>query len=349
MDQAPAPPEDGERWVIEVDGKATPTATEAELKKRRGKRPKKPHACGCARHRGQAKRACRGKKKRRQPGDKRKNGRSITLVVMYTLKQGDDGRRHGPVNQRVWGSYAPRKVMLAWAREQATRRGFPPETEKRVHLVVDGELCLYDGLSTLFPQATFALDIRHVEERLWKVGRTLYGPDPARVDPWVEDQRELLYTGRAPELVTELKALKLTLSARAKRDADKRDALRDLIGYLEKRLSMMTYKDLIDEDMVIASGMVEGAARYVVGERLDCRGMRWIPERAEVLLHLRCIELNGDWERFFAWSYQRWRDQMRTGQRVLIRTDQAEALPTAVSIKATGRQELEPSQHAIAA
>lgn len=349
MDQAPAPPEDGEILVIEVDGKATPTATEAELRKRRGKRPKKPHACGCARHRGQAKRACRGKKKRRQPGDKRKNGRSITLVVMYTLKQGDDGRLHGPVNKRVWGSYAPRKVMLAWAREQATRRGFPPETEKRVHIVVDGELCLYDGLSTLFPQATFALDIRHVEERLWKVGRTLYGPDPARVDPWVEDQRELLYTGRAPELVTELKALKLTLSARAKRDADKRDALRDLIGYLEKRLSMMTYKDLIDEDMVIASGIVEGAARYVVGERLDCSGMRWIPERAEVLLRLRCIELNGDWERFFAWSYQRWRDQMQTGQRVLIRTDQAEALPTAVSIKATDRQDLEPSQRAIAA
>lgn len=349
MDQAPAPPEDGEILVIEVDGKATPTATEAELKKRRGKRPKKPHACGCARHRGQAKRACRGKKKRRQPGDKRKNGRSITLVVMYTLKQGDDGRLHGPVNKRVWGSYAPRKVMLAWAREQATRRGFPPATEKRIHLVVDGELCLYDGLSMLFPQATFALDIRHVEERLWKVGRVLYGPDAVRVESWVEDQRERLYTGRAPELVSGLKALKLTLSARAKRDADKRNALSDLIGYLDKRLSMMAYKDLLDEDMVIASGIVEGAARYVVGERLDCSGMRWIPERAEVVLHLRCIELNGEWERFFAWSYQRWLDQMRTGQRVLIRTDQADALPTAAPIKAADRQELEPSQHAIAA
>ena len=349
MEHLGAPQGDGDVLVIEVDGKATPTATEAELKKRRGKRPKTSPACGCARHRGQAKRACRGKKKRRKPGDKSKNGRSITLVVMYTLKQGDDGRLHGPLNKRVWGSYAPRKVMLAWAREQATRRGFPPETEKRVHIVVDGEVCLYDGLSTFFPQATFALDIRHVEERLWKVGRTLYGPDAARVDSWVEDQRERLYTGRAPELVTGLKALKLTLSARAKRDAAKRDALSELIGYLDKRLSMMTYKALIEEDMVIASGIVEGAARYVVGERLDCSGMRWIPERAEVLLHLRCIELNGDWERFFAWSYHRWLEQMRTGQRVLIRTDQADALPTVASIKATDCQELEPSQPAVAA
>ncbi len=349
MEQAQAPTDDGDILVIEVDGKATPTATEEELKKRRGKRHKKPHACGCARHRGQAKRACRGKKKRRKPGDKSKNGRSITLVVMYTLKRGDDGRLHGPIHKRVWGSYAPRKVMLAWARRQATQRGFPPGTDKRIHIVVDGETCLYDGLSTLFPQATFALDIRHVEERLWKVGRALHGPDPHAVDHWVEEQRELLYTGRAAQLVTGLKTFKLTFSARAKRDAAKREALSDLIGYLEKRLSMMAYKDLIEDDMVIASGIVEGAARYVVGERLDCSGMRWIPERAEALLHLRCIELNGDWERFFAWGYQRWLDQMRAGQRVVIRTDQADALPTAESIEITDTKAHQEARPPIAA
>jgi len=349
MEQAQAPTDDGEILIIEVDGKATPTATEDELQKRRGNRHPKPHACGCARHRGQAKRACRGKKKRRKPGDKSKNGRSITLVVMYTLKRGDDGRLHGPINKQVWGSYAPRKGMLAWARRQATKRDFPPGTTKRIHIVVDGETCLYDGLAVLFPQATFALDIRHVEERLWKVGRVLHGPDPNAVAHWVEDQRELLYTGRAAQLVTGLKTFKLTLSARAKRDAAKRETLSDLIGYLHKRLSMMAYKDLLETDLVIASGIVEGAARYVVGERLDCSGMRWIPERAEALLHLRCIELNGDWERFFAWGYQRWLDQMRAGQRVMIRTDQADALPTAESMEATDTQAHQDASPPIAA
>jgi hypothetical protein len=349
MEQAPAPPDDGEILVIEVDGKATPTATEAELKKRRGKRPKKPPACGCARHRGQAKRACRGQKTRRQAGDKRKNGRSITLVVMYTLSRGDDGRLHGPINKQVWGSYAPRKVMLAWARSQATKRGFPPGTDQRIHIVVDGETCLYAGLSGLFPHATFALDIRHVEERLWQVGRPLHGAAPDAVTHWVEAQRELLYTGRAAQLVSGLKTLKLTLSARAKRDAAKREALSDLIGYLQKRLSMMAYKDLLEDDLVIASGIVEGAARYVVGQRLDGSGMRWIPERAEALLHLRCIELNGDWERFFACGYHRCRELMRAGQRVVIGTDQAEALPTAKSIEATDTQAHQQVKPSIAA
>ena len=187
------------------------------------------------------------------------------------------------------------------------------------------------------------MDIRHLEERLWKVGRVLHGPSPDAVAHWVEDQRELLYSGRAAQLVTGLKALKLTLSARAKRDAAKREALRELIGYLEKRLSMMAYQALIEADLVIASGIVEGAARDVVGERLDGSGMRWIPERAEALLHLRCIELNGEWERFFTWSSQRWMERMRTGHRVVLRTNQADALPAEAAMEETETQS--PQQH----
>ncbi len=326
MEQVEAPQDDGEILVIEVDGKATPTATDEELKKRRGKRTKKKSCC--QRHRGKKKRKARGKKKRRKKGDKSKNGRSVTLVVMYTLKIGKDDKLHGPVNKIVWGSYAQRKVMLAWAREQATKRGFPPDTDKRVHIVIDGEKCLYDGLSLLFPSATFALDIRHLEEKIWKVGRFFHKEGSKELEEWVEEKVEMLYSGRASELVVELKKLKISLSARAKRDKKKRKAVSDLIQYMEPRLNMMDYKNLIEEDQVIASGIVEGAARYVVGERMDCSGMRWIPERAEALLRLRCIELNGDWNNFFGWAYENWIEKMRQGEKVIVRKEKADDLPT---------------------
>jgi hypothetical protein len=129
MEQVQARPGDGEVLVIEVDGKATPTAKEDELKKRRGTRNKEKSCC--QRHRNRDKRLSGCKRKRRKKGDKSKNGRSITLVVMYTLKRGEDGRLHGPINKIVWGSYAPRQVMLEWARRQATLRGFPPDTDKK--------------------------------------------------------------------------------------------------------------------------------------------------------------------------------------------------------------------------
>jgi hypothetical protein len=57
MKQLKAPPKDGDVLLIEMDGKCPPTATAAELAKRRGKRrPKHEKACpcGCQRHRGKA-------------------------------------------------------------------------------------------------------------------------------------------------------------------------------------------------------------------------------------------------------------------------------------------------------
>ena len=347
IEQVDAPEGDGEILVIEVDGKATPTAREEELEKRRGKR-KKETSC-CQRHRGKIKRGKRSKKKRRKKGDKSKNGRSITLVVMYTLKKGDDGKLHGPLNKKVWGSYAPRKVMLNWARGQATKRGFPPDTNKRVHIVVDGEKCLYEGLSELFPHASFALDIRHLEEKIWKVGRLFHAEGSEELAQWVEAKVELLYTGRASDLVEELKKLKKTLSSRAKRDKSKREGLDKLIDYMEPRLSMMKYRKLIEEDLVIASGIVEGAARYVVGERMDCSGMRWIPERAEALLRLRCIELNGDWDSFFEWGYESWMEKMRQGEKVIVRKEQPDELPDIRSVNTSSAANNEEEKHADAA
>jgi len=78
MKQLQAPRADGDVLVIEMDGKCPPTATAAELAKRRGKRrPKHERAClcGCQRHRGQAQRQARGSKKRRKRGTKARMAR----------------------------------------------------------------------------------------------------------------------------------------------------------------------------------------------------------------------------------------------------------------------------------
>ena len=319
METTPPPTGDGEILLIECDGKATPTATKKELEKRRGKR-KEQTSC-CQRHRSKAKRQL-SKRKRRKRGDKSKNGKSTTLVVMYTLKKDKYGKLHGPINKKVWASYAPRKVTFAWIRRQATRRGFPVDTKKKIHIVVDGEKCLRQRLSELFPQASFALDIRHVEEKLWELAH-LYCPQGGQeLENWIDDKKDYLYSGNIVKLILLFKHFRQRLSRRAKRDYIKHEALSSLIKYLGPRISMMEYKHLIEQDLPIASGIVEGAARYVIGERFDCSGMRWIPERAEALLHLRCIELNGDWEHFFSWSYKQSVDKLLLGEKVMIRTNE---------------------------
>ncbi len=261
MEIAVAPEGDGVVLIIEVDGKATPTATEEELEKRRKKRGKNKKGC-CQRHRGKEKR--KGKwRKRRKKGDKSKNGRSITIVVMYTLKRGADGLLHGPINKIVWASYAPRQIILQWARRQATKRGFPPGTGKRIHIAIDGETCLEKGLSELFPEATSALDIIHVEEKLWKIGRAYYGEGSDKTEEWVEVMKTQLYGGRVKVLLSQLREMLKLLSWRAERDKSWRVILYAVINYQGLRVHMMNYRQYLEEDQPISSGIVEGAARYL--------------------------------------------------------------------------------------
>ena len=49
--------------------------------------------------------------------------------------------------------------------------------------------------------------------------------------------------------------------------------------------------------------------------------MRWTQGKAEPLLQLRCIELNGDWDSFFIWARQGYHEQLRQRQPIKILTD----------------------------
>src|SRR5690606_11979392 len=64
---------------------------------------------------------------------------------------------------------------------------------------------------------------------------------------------------------------------------------------LHQQAARMRYKKLRSEDLPIASGVIEGTVRNLVGVRLDGPGMRWGRDRAEAILHLRCVLLNGQW------------------------------------------------------
>ncbi len=315
--------------VVEIDGKATPTATEEELKKRRGRRSKKTESCGCRRHRGKACRKRRGKKKRKKKGDKTKNGRSITIVAVYTLKRGEDGLLHGPENKRVWASYAPRKVMLDWAKAEVERRGFDADSED-IHVLCDGEVALNQGLEERFPNASMALDIRHVEEKIWSIGRLYYKEGSDQLKDWVEKQRKELYEGNTALLLKRLGKLLKEVPAKGPGTKAKRTKIAAVMTYIQKRTQWMDYGELRKKDLVIATGVIEGAARYVIGERMDCSGMRWIDERAEMLLRLRCIEINGEWDRFFTWTHTQIKQiQIENSIAYRLRSKQPPPLPQA--------------------
>jgi hypothetical protein len=218
---------------------------------------------------------------------------------------------------------------MNWARDHATRRGFPPQTDKTVQIVIDGERCLEQQLRRLFPGAILTLDIRHAQEKLWEVGRLFHQEGSPELASWVVGLEQLLYRGHVQTLLRRLDEELNRVSRRGPGTKQKREKLKDVLTYLRARVKLMDYGRWRAADLVIASGVVEGAARYVVGERLDNSGMRWVEERAEAVLLLRCIEVNGDWEDFVKWSQAQRSQELGRGEVVQIRSKNPIQLPVA--------------------
>ena len=237
FETAPPPQDDGDVLIIMIDSKAVPTATAEELEKRRGKRKKRPTA-GSARHRGRHKRKRRGRKPRRKKGDKCKNGKVATLLVMYTLKR--QGKYLlGPINRRVYASFAAKKQAFAVARREAAKRGFEPESGKVVQLVTDGDEDLARYGAEFLPQAMHTLDIMHVIERLWTAGQCLFKEGSDELNAWVEQQKDKLYAGRIAVLLRTLRRRANQIPTTGPGTKGKRTRLAEVISYIDKRVSMM--------------------------------------------------------------------------------------------------------------
>lgn len=325
FESAPAPEDDGQVLVIQIDSKGAPTATEQELERRRGERrkpgPQSP------RHRGRKLRARYGSKPRRKKGDKSKNARMATLVVMYTLTRVG---RHllGPVNRWVYASFAPKRHAFAIARREADKRGFGPRSGRFIQIVTDGDNDLARYVPEFFPNALHTIDVMHVVEKLYEVAGAIHREGSEELHAWASKQKERLYAGRIEDILAELRQALESRPKTGPGNKGRRERLTEVIRYLDKRKHQMNYDELADKDLELGSGAVEGAVKYVIGYRFDHGGMRWIRERAEALLQLRCIELNGDWDGFIQRAHDRVRQQgLEQGRRMRILQAEPGELP----------------------
>ena len=307
FESAPTPPDDGDVLVISIDSKGVPTATDAELALRRGPRREKVQAPS-QRHRGRSLRQERGPKPRRKKGDKSKNAKMATLVLMYTLRR-DGPLLLGPLNRRVYASFAHKEHAFEIARREAERRGFGVKSGRTVQLVTDGENCWTSLAKKHLPHAMHTLDVVHVLEKLWSAGETIFAEGTPACARWVSRQRKRLYAGRIHLVLRELRARLDATPKTGPGNKGKRTRLELVLNYLTKRTDQMRYDEWVAQDLEVASGPVEGAIKYLIARRFDQGGMRWTQQRAEALLQLRCIEANGHWDLFTRFVGERERDQ----------------------------------------
>lgn len=326
FEQKPAPEGDGDVLVIQFDAKGAPMAGEDELARRRGPHPRAEKAPS-PRHRGRAHRRRHPKRPRRKMGDVSKNARMANMVVMYTLRRKGD-LMLGPINRVLYASFAPKENAFHVARREADKRGFHDGSGKLVQIITDGDNDLHRYINQYFPRATQTIDFAHCIEKIWAAGQAIFAEGTPAHRQWVEAQRRRLRAGEARQTLRELRRHLASTPKTGPGNKYRRQKLRETVEYVEKRLERMNYGSLIERDLELSTGQIEGAIKNVIGKRCDHGGMRWIKARAEAVLQLRCIEVNGDWDAFIDYIHDVHRAQSQAmGIRARLQTDAPRPLP----------------------
>ena len=251
---------------------------------------------------------------RRGKGEKANKKRMAAVGAVYTIerfvrttdevidelqRKKAGKRRPRPQHKRVRADLLLGKVTLfLWLADELCRRN--PEGTKPVVFLSDGERALHDRQEEYLPEnVTRILDLLHVMERLWKVAWCLFDEkaQKAQAERWVEDRLRMLLDGKVGLVIG---GLRQTVTKRKLRGS-RRKAMREVINYFDRNRERMRYDEYLAAGYPIGSGVIEGACRHLVKDRLERAGMRWHPDGAQAMLDLRAVYLNGEWEGF--WSY----------------------------------------------
>jgi hypothetical protein len=201
--------------------------------------------------------------------------------------------------------------MIAAAYDEADRRD-PQRVRQRVFLV-DGNkqqiTAIGDHARERGLKVPVLIDYIHVSGYIGKAAAALHPGDPAAAGQWADGQLLRVLHGRAKAVAATLAsvAAKARSSPRT-RHLDLTDVDR-AVTYLTNNHTHMKYDKALEKGWPIATGMIEGACRFVIEDRFGITGARWSPDGAEVVLKLRAVVVNGDLGDYMDYYKERYRSE----------------------------------------
>ena len=169
-----------------------------------------------------------------------------------------------------------------------------PQRTKTLVCLMDGEASLWDVQREWLPRAVGILDLFHVLQRLWQAAHCFHSEKSREAEEFVTHRLRLLLQGKVGQVIGGLRRWLEQHDLRG----EKRRTVNAVIRYYENNRHHMRYDEYLAAGYPIGSGVVEGACRHLVKDRLEQTGMRWTVNGAQAMLHLRAIYLNGQWNAF---------------------------------------------------
>jgi hypothetical protein len=255
--------------------------------------------------------------KRLSRGEKRNRKRMATVATVYDVaphyrsaediiiaakRDADAPRAQAPkpANKRVWASVkqSPREVIEDVLME-ARRRDL--NGERTWVILVDGHedqlRQVYAAVEHHKAEVIVIQDFYHVTEYIWQAAWCLFKEGDPEAQKWVDAHLRDILEGKSSQVAAGMRrsATNRRLSKATRAPLDKS------ANYLLKNRERLRYGEALRQGMPIGTGVVEGACRHLVKQRMECSGARWSLDGAEAVLQLRALHMSGDWEQY--WTY----------------------------------------------
>jgi hypothetical protein len=140
------------------------------------------------------------------------------------------------------------------------------------------------------------LDIIHVAGYVWKAAKAFYAHKEHQ-EAFAQDRLLRILRGEVSGVV---KGMRRMASERGLRGPALKE-VRTACNYFASNAHRMRYDEYLRAGYPIASGVIEGACRHVIKDRMEHGGMRWTLEGAQAMLNVRCVCASSQWENFGSW------------------------------------------------
>jgi hypothetical protein len=195
--------------------------------------------------------------------------------------------------QHYVATLAPADEFGVMVRAHADRVG--PGRAAECVAIGDGAEWVWKLMGIQFPGSTEVVDYYHLSEHVWECSRSMYGEESAPGKRWAGARLSQVLEGGSGALLASLWG-----GVRRGRAAGRQEALRSLLGYVERHRARLDYPTLRAAGIDIGSGPMESACKNVIGRRLKGSGMRWRLDHVESMARLRALTAGtGGWNAFW--------------------------------------------------
>jgi hypothetical protein len=214
----------------------------------------------------------------------------------YFAEPGQEGDDAVPGAYRTW----------TWLAQEVTARRRPGQAIIRL---MDGQPSLWETSDVCLEEVILELraarelhllvdilDIIHVSGYVWKTAKAFYAHKEQQ-EAFAQERLLRILRGDVSGVVMGMRrmASQRNLTGAALKEVT------TACNYFEKNAHRMRYDQYLQAGYPIASGVIEGACRHVIKDRMEQGGMRWTLAGAQAMLNVRSVSASSVWDDFRSW------------------------------------------------